>query len=113
MTNIETLAKKFYGHDRVHKDGEIVPYELVMIDNLGHKIPLSGYCHIPDDRVAEFASKFVDSTKPGGVNAHISKHLGYLPYPKTIIFKNRGSTEYVWEAPAFMVWDDGTATVSV
>jgi|AntRauTorcE11897_2_1112592.scaffolds.fasta_scaffold104972_1 hypothetical protein len=104
MEAIENLAKRFYGHNRVHKDGEIVPYELVLVDNNENKIPLLGYCHIPEDRVEEFASDFIGSMFPGETNAHIAENLGYLPVPKRILMKHRGSVEYVWNAPAFQIW---------
>lgn len=56
--------------------------------------------------LTRYVEVFMRSLEPGGANAHISRALGHVPYPKWArIVMNDGSRELVveWTAPMFMV----------
>lgn len=57
-------------------------------------------------RLEEFVFKYADSLKAGGVNEHISKALGYVPYPSHAIIVDQATKDIVveWKAAAFQVF---------
>lgn len=58
------------------------------------------------DNLWEAVKQSVDSYKPGGLNAHISQSLGYLPYPNSAKIYNLQTGEILasWKAGVFQVW---------
>jgi hypothetical protein len=47
------------------------------------------------------------SLEIGGANEHLSKELGYIPYPNRAVIRfnhSHGNPVCSWVAPAFMVW---------
>lgn len=59
-----------------------------------------------DANLMRYLLSFAASLKLGGTNQHISKALGYIPYPTwaRIIRQRDGKIMASWIAPAFMVW---------
>jgi len=102
--DIQEISKKWSGYGKNHKDGSIVPYELVLIDNLNGRIELPGYYRIPTKRIPEFLAKWMKSFELGGVNEHVSKRLGYVPYPKRALLKKNNVVIDEWVAPMFYIW---------
>lgn len=54
----------------------------------------------------KWAIAYGRSFNPDGVNFHISKAVGYLPYPNRVILRKNVRTDIiaVWTAPPFFVW---------
>jgi hypothetical protein len=60
-----------------------------------------------DKKLEDYILEMGKSMNPGGVNAHLSKDMDYIPYPTSaIIRENRpgGTVVARWKAPMFMVW---------
>lgn len=50
---------------------------------------------------------FAKSLEAGGVNAHLSESLGYVPYPRTVVVKMNytgGPVVASWKAAMFQVY---------
>lgn len=61
------------------------------------------------ENLTRAVESYIRSIESGGVNAHISKALGYIPYPNWArIVWNDGSRRVIceWTAPAFMAVGD-------
>lgn len=60
---------------------------------------------ITEKVLEKYMIEYIESLKPGGVNYHISKALGYMPIPTEACIVNQYTEEVVvsWKAPAFMV----------
>lgn len=50
--------------------------------------------------------RYADSLKAGGVNAHVSKALGFVPYPREarIVNQRTGAVVAHWKADRFQVF---------
>lgn len=59
-----------------------------------------------DANLMRYLLAYVNSLKLGGSNQHISKALGYIPYPTwaRIVRQSDGHVMASWTAPPFMVW---------
>jgi len=57
-------------------------------------------------RLDAWLQAYVKSLCPGGVNAHVSKALGYIPYPSAlkIIRQSTGDCVAEWKAAPFQLW---------
>ncbi len=55
--------------------------------------------------LGEYMRRLNDSLKPGGVNAHISRSYGFMPFHSSarIVRQSTGETVAAWEAPLFSV----------
>jgi hypothetical protein len=81
-------------------------YRLVLTDQAGsHVMIWRG--RATDKRLERWVNDYTASLHNGGVNAHISKALGYIPVPsKARIERNTtgGQTVASWNAPMFWVF---------
>lgn len=102
--SVEKIAEKWHGTNRVGRDGEIIPYELVYWDALGKRMAIPGHYRIPKGRAEDYIRYFMKSFEAGGVNEKISKSLGYIPYPSRVELMYHGDLVWTWKAPMFMVW---------
>lgn len=61
---------------------------------------------VNDDNLWKKIQKYVDAFKPNGVNFHVSKALGYIPYPTyaEILDVKENKVLASWEAGAFQGW---------
>jgi hypothetical protein len=59
-----------------------------------------------DQNLEKYLIDFGKSFEVGRVNDHISKSIGYIPYPQKGRIINQRTNEIVaiWKAPMFMVW---------
>src|SRR4051812_27407533 len=58
-------------------------------------------------KVEDYALVYGKSLEAGGVNAHISKGLGFIPYPtRVVVRENRPNGRVVaeWKSGPFQVW---------
>jgi len=57
-------------------------------------------------RLEEYVMQYGKSLELGGANEHISKSLGYIPYPNKAILIRQSTNEVVatWQAAMFQVW---------
>ena len=56
----------------------------------------------------KYLVKYVRSFSIGQCNDHVSKRLGYIPYPNKAEIKrnvSNGETVVEWKAPMFFSWD--------
>lgn len=67
---------------------------------------IKGHGKPTEANLIKYVEAYIESLKIGGSNQHISKSLGYIPFPKWArIVHNDGSRQVVveWKAPAFML----------
>jgi len=59
-----------------------------------------------DKALEKYVFDYADSLKLGGVNEHISKSLGYIPFPHKarIVDQSTGEVKAEWEAGMFQVF---------
>jgi hypothetical protein len=65
------------------------------------------YGHATDKNLEIFVMRYAKSLEHGGVNAHISESLGYIPYPRRAEIRHNyhgGATVAEWTAGAFQVY---------
>ncbi|ASV44517.1 hypothetical protein PBI_SCTP2_502 [Salicola phage SCTP-2] len=99
------------------KKDEICMYKVEIVENFTNKTSIFGKEYSGYNSVGKLTNKniferlvkpYVDSMKEGGVNAHVSREIGYIPYPKyvkvTVQKGSRCGEVIEWEAPMFMVW---------
>ena len=111
--DIKTTCEKT-GSFRIGRDGkefsgpailrDIQAYELY-IDNQSHReFPPS--LEPNESNLFDEVLKYAKSLELGGVNQHISKSLGYIPYPRSakIISINTGEFVTSWMAEMFQIW---------
>jgi hypothetical protein len=59
------------------------------------------------ENLEKYVLAYGKSLEIGGTNEHISKELGYIPYPNRAVIRfnhAHGATIASWVAPQFMVW---------
>lgn len=78
----------------------------LFIDNVPHGAWFERFGGPTKENLFKRVKLFADSFKIGGVNQHISKHYGYVPYPKiaSILMCDDAIVED-WTAALFQVWD--------
>lgn len=59
-----------------------------------------------DANLMRYLLAYVNSLKPGGSNYHVSKALGYIPYPTwaRIVRQSDNKIMTSWVQPMFFVW---------
>ena len=57
-------------------------------------------------RLEQYVERYAKSLHAGGVNSHLGRHLGILPYPleARIVDQQTGQVLASWRAAAFQVW---------
>jgi len=81
-------------------------YRLEITDSAGtHKLLWRG--RSPGARLGDHILAYAKSLERGGSNEHISKNLGYIPYPSSarIIEQDTGRTVAQWKAGMFQVYE--------
>lgn len=86
------------------KKDSVIPYTYVFIDNCNGRMEIYGDKNITPKKAEQFIGDMMKSFETGGCNASISESLGYIPYPKKVIFMKHDTILYEWVAPMFMVW---------
>lgn len=80
-------------------------YRLEIYDNSGrHSQSWNG--RASEKRLNDYILTYGKSLESGGVNFHLSKSLGFIPYPNKaeIIEQRSGQVVTRWNAPMFMIW---------
>ena len=65
-----------------------------------------GYGKPTDANLEKFVHGYAKSLEIGGVNEHVSKALGHVPYPTSarIVDQDTGAVVASWKAGMFQVW---------
>jgi hypothetical protein len=82
----------------------ITPKYQLIIDG---KTPMVWHGQATQKRLEDFVFGYADSLKIGGANEHISKMLGFIPFPsRAAIYTNNKEHEKVceWKQAAFQVF---------
>ena len=67
---------------------------------------VTGYGAPTDDNLTKYVMEYAKSLKLGGVNAHLSKADGYVPYPNIAYIKDQKTGRVVarWKAAMFQIF---------
>src|SRR5690606_31229776 len=106
------LAKKAGGF-RIERDGSVSrgPRWMKTIRHL--RLEIDGVCfgqwqenwgEPTEESLFQQVKEYADSLKVGGLNYHISKAKGYIPYPVTAKVVRLEGPVVEWKAAAFQVW---------
>lgn len=65
-----------------------------------------GLDRLPKMQFVDYLRDVAESCKEGGVNEHIGKMLGFIPYPTAakIVRQSDGKVMREWKAATFQVW---------
>jgi hypothetical protein len=61
---------------------------------------------VSQTRLEAYVCAYAQSHEHGGVSAHISRALGYIPYPTAarIVHQRTGGVKAQWNAGMFQAW---------
>lgn len=82
---------------------KVPKYRIEIIDHQGqHSFSWTGPAN--NKQLASWVSAYVSSLQPGGVNAHLSSSLGFVPFPHyaRLVEQTHGITVAEWSAPSFV-----------
>lgn len=94
---------------KVYMSKDTTPKYVLVIDNKEHQSMewKRSYGKPTTANLEKFIIVYAKSLETNGCNAHISKGLGFIPYPskaKIKFNKTNGATVVEWKAPMFMMW---------
>lgn len=80
----------------------ITPKHKLVID--GREVAWTG--RVSGEALESYIIAYGKSLELGGANEHISKSLGYVPYPgkAQVIEQKTGKVKATWKAAMFQVW---------
>lgn len=80
-------------------------YRLEIWDNAGFSTMI-WRSRANEQTLMKFLDSYCRGLEAGGVNEHVSKSLGYVPYPKElkIVHQKTNEVKVQWKAAAFQVY---------
>lgn len=79
----------------------------IVIDGFEHRWDITRNGEANEDNLWKYVQDYANSFKIGGINQHVSKAMGKIPYPSSakLVCLNDGKTVAEWKAGMFQVWN--------